>query len=277
MPAKKPAQKQVSAHARTKKVTAKRIAVAKKKTIRKKALPKTGRLLKKKEALFEKSDNNPILSPIGEHSWEAYQTFNAGAILEDGKVHLVYRSIGHDGLSRFGYATSKNGFDIDERSSEPVFSAVLNPDNAPVLGSYSSGGSWGGAEDPRLTIMGDLVYMLYTGFDAGGYPRVALTSIHKEDFKNQQWTWECSKFISPPAEIHKNWILFPEKINGKFAILHSMSPTIDIEYLDDLDFTDKKYINSGYYHRPDVPVKNGTWKKESAAPARLLLKRVKGG
>jgi predicted GH43/DUF377 family glycosyl hydrolase len=280
MPEKKSLQKkQVSPRVRAKKAGAAGSRAVKKVTTRKKASPRAGRLLKSAGAgvRLEKSDNNPILSPIGEHPWEAYQTFNAGALLEDGKVHLVYRSIGHDGLSRFGYATSKNGSDIDERSGEPVFSAVLDPENAPaVIGSYSSGGSWGGAEDPRLTTLGDLVYMLYTGFDHGGFPRVALTSIHKNDFVDQKWTWECSKFISPPGEIHKNWVLFPEKINGKFAILHSMSPTIDIEYLDNLDFEEKKYINSGYYHRADVPVKNGTWEKSIRGPGPTPIKTKYG-
>ena len=226
---------------------------------------------------LERHPDNPILSPLAEHAWEANQTFNAGALREGGKVHLVYRSIGRDGLSRFGYAASENGLDIDERAKEPVFSPVLDPKDAtPVIGWYASGGSWGGAEDPRLTALDDRIYMLYTGFDLGGFPRVALTSIRKEDFLNQRWTWHRSKFISPPGEVHKNWVLFPEKIRGKFAILHSMSPTIDIEYLDDLDFQEDKFIDSAYYHRADVPVKNGTWEKGIRGPGPTPIKTKYG-
>ena len=33
-------------------------------------------------------------------------------------------------------------------------------------------------------------------------------------------------------EVHKNWVLFPEKINGKFAVLHGVSPNILIDYFD---------------------------------------------
>jgi len=51
--------------------------------------------------------------------------------------------------------------------------------------------------------------------------------------------------ISPPNEIHKNWVLFPEKINGKYAILHSFYPKILIDYFDTLDELDgTKFIKS---------------------------------
>ena len=226
---------------------------------------------------LERHPDNPIISPLTEHPWEAHQTFNAGALHEGGKVHLVYRSIGHDGLSRFGYASSVNGLDIDERSEGPIFSPVMDPKAAtPAPGWYASGGSWGGSEDPRLTSIGNRIYMLYTGFDQGGFPRVAITSIPKDDFLNQRWTWYYSKFISPPGEVHKNWVLFPERIRGKFAILHSMSPTIDVEYLDDLDFEENGYIKSAAYHRANIPVRDGGWETGIRGPGPTPIKTKYG-
>ena len=57
--------------------------------------------------------------------------------------------------------------------------------------------------------------------------------------------------ISPPGEIHKNWVLFPEKINGKYAILHSLSPEILIDYFDSLDDVNRDaYIKSHYARIP---------------------------
>ena len=50
-------------------------------------------------------------------------------------------------------------------------------------------------------------------------------------------------FLSPPGEVHKNWVLFPEKINGKFAILHSISPKIMIDYVDDFSEFDAEERN----------------------------------
>jgi predicted GH43/DUF377 family glycosyl hydrolase len=55
-----------------------------------------------------------------------------------------------------------------------------------------------------------------------------------------------------------------------------MSPTIDIEYLDDLDFQEDKFIDSAYYHRADVPVKNGTWEKGIRGPGPTPIKTKYG-
>jgi len=52
-------------------------------------------------------------------------------------------------------------------------------------------------------------------------------------------------------------LIFPEKINGKYAILHSIKPNIQIEYVDSLDFGDDVYINSFYGGGP----RKGCWDK----------------
>jgi len=75
---------------------------------------------------------------------------------------------------------------------------------------------------------------------------VALTSIKVDDFLNKRWKWKLPVLISPPGQVHKNWVIFPEKINGKYAILHSINPEISIEYLDSLEFNNSTYINSYY-------------------------------
>ena len=46
----------------------------------------------------------------------------------------------------------------------------------------SGGGGTGGCEDPRLTRIGDHVYMTYVAYDGHSHPRVALSSIHIDDF-----------------------------------------------------------------------------------------------
>jgi predicted GH43/DUF377 family glycosyl hydrolase len=267
---KKTVKKQVPSRIRAKKTNGQKIRA-------KKAVPRRARHSRKKEGFrLQRSESNPILSPIGEHPWESNQTFNPAAIFIDGKVHLIYRSIGNDGVSRFGYAASYDGTQIDERLPEPAFSLLLNTKEPRPYIIYASGGSWGGAEDPRLASIDDLLYMLFTAIDEGGYPRVALTTIPKNDFLAKNWTWTASKLISPPGEVHKNWVLFPEKINGKYAVLHSMSPTIDIEYLNNLDFEEKKYIDSERYHRPDIPVRNGTWEKGIRGPGPTPIKTKYG-
>jgi predicted GH43/DUF377 family glycosyl hydrolase len=187
------------------------------------------------------------VEPLNDHDWESQYTFNPAAVYREGKVHLVYRAIGDHGISVLGYAASRNGINVDERLVEPVYiprepfeySGRVLPDTLKYLGS---GGGFGGCEDPRLTELGDEFYMTYTAFNC--YPRVALTSIKKKDFLSKNWKWRPAVLISPPGEVHKNWVIFPEKINGKYAILHGISPDILIDYFDNLNFDGKTFIKS---------------------------------
>jgi beta-1,2-mannobiose phosphorylase / 1,2-beta-oligomannan phosphorylase len=100
---------------------------------------------------------------------------------------------------------------------------------------YTSGGGWYGCEDPRAVIIGDRVYLTYTAFGGWHSVRMAYTSISLSDFKKGKWNWKRSRLISPYGEVHKNWVLFPEKIHGKFAVLHSLFPRIRIDYVDTLE------------------------------------------
>lgn len=193
--------------------------------------------------VLTKLEENPIISPQPQNGWEAWQTFNPGVILLDDKVHFLYRAIGEDGVSRLGYAVSSDGFHIDERLPYPVYEHETGKQTFTIF-SYLSGGSFGGVEDPRPVRVNEenVLYMTYTACDDG--LRVALTSIKREDFLQKRWQWKSPTLISPPGEIHKNWVIFPEKINGKYAILHSIKPNIQIEYLDSLEFDNAYYINS---------------------------------
>lgn len=200
----------------------------------------------RKTIALARAKENPIILPRQENAWEAWQTFNPGVVLLNDAVHFLYRAIGEDGISRFGYATSGDGFLIDERASNPVYEHELNKQSIFNYYSFASGGSFGGAEDPRMTRVNhdDVLYMTYTACDNG--IGVALTSININDFLNQKWKWKVPKLISKPGEAHKNWVIFPEKINGKYAILHSINPEIRIAYRDNLEFKDDECVES--YH-----------------------------
>ena len=193
---------------------------------------------------------NPIISPRPENAWEALATFNSAALDLDGRIHLLYRAQGHDGLSVLGYASSPDGFTIDERHIHPAF-IPSQPFDRRRKGSdritfpYISGGGWGGCEDPRLAKIERTIYLIYVAFNGAHLPGVALTSISEGDFLRKNWDWKIPKLISRPGEIQKNWVLFPEKIRGKFAILHGINPHAHIEYVDSLDdLGDGNYIKS---------------------------------
>ena len=222
-----------------------------KKTIKRKIVRKKASALK-----LRKSAGNPIIKPSESEYWESKATFNPTAVYHDGKVHVVYRAIGDNDVSVLGYAESEDGNNF-RRHKEPVYYSVSNrlvaepiADNFKI--DYCSGGGWnGGCEDPRLTKIGDIIYLLFTAFNGWGSVRITLTSISLEDFISHKWNWRSPVLISPPGEIHKNWVLFPEKINGKYAILHSISPKIMIDYFDSLKELDgRTYIHSVHQRSP---------------------------
>lgn len=209
--------------------------------------------------ILVKFPNGPVISPKTENDWEARQTFNPGVILLGDKVHFLYRAIGKDSTSMLGCAVSGDGFKIDERLYDPVYKhpSINNPSFNFL--SFVSGGSFGGCEDPRPVRIGkeDTLYMTYT---AHGYGlRVCLTSIKIKDFLNKEWRWKSPVFISPPCQVHKNWVIFPEKIKGRYTILHNLNPQISIDYFDSLEFDGKTHINSRYDPEP----KGSHWNWES--------------
>ncbi len=201
------------------------------------------------KSILKRAEVNPIISPRAKFSWESKATFNPAAIYAGKKVHLVYRAIGNDDVSVLGYASSSNAIDFDERLNYPIFYKGQQKLNKTVIKiPYSSGGGWnGGTEDPRLTLIDKTVYLFYTAFDGWGSLRMAMSTISLDDFLHKNFNWTQPVYISKSGEIHKNWVLFPEKINGKFAILHSVNPSIMIEYVDDLQELGRdKYVKSFY-------------------------------
>lgn len=203
-------------------------------------------------------ENNPVVKPKAYSNWETVGTFNPAAIKDDeGFVHLLYRAIGDDGISRIGHAKSKDGVSFANKTPYPVYvfsSPSLNnfeSSSSPKYydsNIYYSGGSWGGCEDPRAVVMDGRVYMTYTAFEGWQSVRIALTSISMADLKAGKWNWRKPKFISSITEVNKNWVLFPEKINGKMAILHSVSPKVQISYVDDVN-----YIKGDEFIRSKAP------------------------
>lgn len=219
--------------------------VAKKKVVKKKLT----------DLNLRKPPSNPIIKPSRDTTWQSKATFNPTALYHDGKVHIVYRAIGDTDESVLGYANSRDGVIINEKFPDIAYRHAKREKVKKTLPkiSYSSGGGWsGGCEDPRLTLLEDgRVYLLYTAFDGWGSIRIALTSISLDDFISKRWDWRNPVLISPPNEINKNWVLFPEKIKGKYAILHSLSPKILVDYFDSLDELDgTKFIKSVHQGDP---------------------------
>ncbi len=164
---------------------------------------------------------NPILKPISEHSWESQYVLNAATLALEGKVYLVYRAFGDDKISRLGLAVSRDGFEFNERLLEPIFE--------PADGSEKRG-----CEDPRLTLLGDRIYMTYTAYD-GKVAQIALASISTADFVACRWdTWHRHGLFLPGLP-NKDAVLFPEEFNGQYVMLHRIEPHIWISFAPKAD------------------------------------------
>jgi predicted GH43/DUF377 family glycosyl hydrolase len=223
---------------------------------------------------LRRSSHNPILRP-GTHPWNAEAVLNpAAAVIPGraggGRTHLVYRAIGTDGVSRLGYASSADGIVFDERLPYPIY-AARNPGGAlpgsrrrysPVM--YPSGGSWGGCEDPRMVVIDGYVYITFNMFE-NWMLRVAVISMSEEDFLAKRFhRWEGPIILSAHSSHsnrEKNWMLFPEKIGDRFAVLHGIidpdENRVRIEYADDLDTLSQRKIST--IDPQEVPNKNIAW------------------
>ncbi len=176
--------------------------------------------------------DNPIITPT-KLKWEAKATFNAGAIHLGGKFHIIYRAMANSGRSVLGYASSIDGVSIGERLTEPIY--VPREDF-----EIKNSDGYSGCEDPRLVLFEGKIYMFYTAYDGNNPPSVAMTSINSSDFLNKKWDWEKPRLISPLRKFNKNACIFPERVNGKIVILHRINTSIDIHFVDNLDFLESE-------------------------------------
>lgn len=195
---------------------------------------------------------NPILAPTSAHFWESKAVFNPAAVTIENKVHLLYRAIGENDVSVMGYAVSGDAVAFDRFAKpayiprEPFEGAPSHPQQGTAMYHtspfISGGGGWGGCEDPRLTQIDGKLYLTYVAYDGWSAPRVALSSITVDDFVHRVWNWAKPVLISPPGIVDKNAVIFPEKINGKYVILHRVYPNILVDYVDSLDFDGNTYL-----------------------------------
>ncbi|NTU72937.1 hypothetical protein HGB07_02050 [Candidatus Roizmanbacteria bacterium] len=227
---------------------------------------------------LEKSAKNPLISPSDTNSWEAFTTFNPAAVYLNDRVHIIYRAQGFDYISVLGYATSTDGIHVDERYAEPIYTphqsfeqnGKISP--APVNQQYVSGGGYGGCEDPRITRIDDRLYMSYVAFDGWNPPRIALTSISIDDFLNRRWLWERPVIISPPGIVDKSCCILPEKVNGKYVIMHRIFPNIYIDYVDDLNFDGETWLKCEH----QIKIRENMWDSRKIGAGAPPIKTKEG-
>lgn len=200
---------------------------------------------------IQRYEGNPILTPRPACWWEHKGTLNCGAIEgTDGRIHLLYRAVGFDGLSRLGYASTRDGFTIDERPLLPVYEGRIDDPYARL-----------GVEDPRITGLDGRYYVtctlasLYHAHEPPRIPneiapwRVRAGMLATEDFRH----FESFGHILPDLDT-KDVVLFPERIGGRYALLHRIYPDIQIAFSDDLRHWEG--------HQTVMGPRPGTWEAE---------------
>lgn len=156
---------------------------------------------------------NPILKPT-DNAWENRLVFNPAVIQAHGKIHMLYRAQGTDGLSRLGHAQSVDGVNF-ERSNSWV---------------YQGGGHENerlGVEDPRVVEIDGLFFVVYTAVSelSGALPnpawreqvvkRIRVSAATTTDFE----TFHDLDVIVPHIDA-KNATLFPGKRRGEYWLLY---------------------------------------------------------
>jgi len=212
---------------------------------------------------------NPILKAVKEHHWEQKAVFNPAAIYLNGKVHLVYRAMSEDNVSSLGYARfSEDGYTLQERLEKPICAPteIFEMRNKQGNGKYTNVG----CEDPRLSIIGNRIYMCYTAANDISDTRVALTSIRKEHFLSKRWRWDKPILISPPGIGDKNACVI--RLDGRYAFFHRIYPGIWIDIRPTLKFQKDEWILGKLWIKP----REGFWDSRKVGIAGPPLK-IKGG
>ena len=170
-------------------------------------------------AFAKRESQEPILSPIPDHKWESMSVSNAAALDLNGSVHLIYRAADSDNHSTLGYARLKDALHVDERLPEPVYGPREDFESH-------------GTEDPRLTVLGDTVYLTYTAFD-GSRARGALSMLSTKDFLAHEFkNWKLPFALTPNDVNDKDLCILPELIDGKALLMHRIDPNICAELFD---------------------------------------------
>lgn len=211
-------------------------------------------------------ENNPIISPISNHLWEAKATFNPAAIELRGIIHLLYRAMSDENTSTIGYAATLDGYHIAERLDSPIFVPKEDFEMKNIPGGNS------GCEDPRLVKLEDKICMCYVVFDGIHPPRGAISTILEEDFIAKKWNWSTSVIVTPEEIDDKDISLFPEKINDKYMILHRIGSHVCVDYFNSLDFKSHQVTRCIQLFGP----RSGMWDSKKVGIASPPIKTEKG-
>ncbi len=225
-----------------------------------------------------------------ENKWESDAVLNPTVIKEKNIEHLIYRAVAPNQVSSLGHLKIKDG-KIIERDSEPLIYPTEKYEKK-------------GVEDPRITKIGNTYYLLYTGFDGKSAgivyavsknlrnwkkkgiisPRISIKEVRKlVKIKKYRDKWKTQEISTSKSYLwDKDAILFPEKINGKFVMLHRFLPDIQIvKFKNFSDLQDnsfwREYIrNLGEYEDKISLHRRYDWESEHIGAGVVPIKTKRG-
>ena len=176
---------------------------------------------------IKRYDKNPILGPNHDLPWQG-SARNPGVAYDGKKFHMLYTADPdpHDGVIRLGYAESTDGFHFTPQT-KPWMDVSLDPadfDHA-------------GCEDARITFLDGRYYIAYAGRSFNMNDHAAgIRRLGPNGNTNPVWTdnfrrvglavtddFKSFEKLGPITSEHMcdcNVALFPEKINGKYVMIH---------------------------------------------------------
>ncbi|WP_158509013.1 glycosidase [Gemmatirosa kalamazoonensis] len=204
---------------------------------------------------LQRFPTNPIVRPERIPYARAAGAFNAGAAIDHrtGSVVLLVRVFESDTeRSSLALAVSSDGETVDEILDRPVLTREM---------PYEQ---WG-VEDARITFLADegRYAITYTGYSPDG-PRVCLATTD-DLLAPERYVRHGPRL----AGENKNCVVFPERIDGRYAILHRPMPRAVLARADALE---AEWPNDG----PTVlGPRPGTWRSArvgaGAPPVRTRL------
>jgi len=161
---------------------------------------------------FTRIEGAPLIEPDPSLAWEAGGVFAPAVIHENGVWRMLYRAYGNDKISRLGYAESHDGIKWQKFNKPRVV-----PDDSRI--------EYNGVEDPRMVKIDNHYLITYTAYiNKFRLNKTRIRILETTDFRR-------FKRITPLFKNfwHKNdkdGVLFPEKINGLYHMLHRLEPDI---------------------------------------------------
>jgi predicted GH43/DUF377 family glycosyl hydrolase len=148
--------------------------------------------------ILRRFEGNPIIA-LEDIPFRCNTVFNGAVVKRGNEYFHLLRVESQQGHSVFALARSKDGlhFTVEDKP-------VMEPARKGPFARYEKRG----IEDPRITEIEGVYYVMYTAYSKYG-PRIALAKT--EDFSH----YERIAIVSEPG--NKDGILFPERINGEYV------------------------------------------------------------